>query len=327
MDSIIDLCILFTFSCWDNNYDELIIIEDEEEEEDDEETSLSTDDDNMFGLVQSPINLVTSPHSPFVYKPVNDNEFIKNPLKFNYPSFIEGCSIINNGHTVQINFPSDKLNECSLYINNKYFILKQFHFHTPSEHTIDNKKYEMEMHLVHINEEDNEIAVLGFIFSTNNETVKYVKKPSLQLTKSRMHLILKDDDEESDYSDDHKDDGNDFLAQFWDQLPTHSDNEEWLLTNPISFDYLFETSSNNFSKNIKTNEIEIDMEIFEYTGSLTTPPYTEGVQWLVSKKIHFMNKKQLNKLSSCWNHKCNARNVQMYFGRTVSLRCKSSMNI
>merc|ERR1719461_1008208 len=44
----------------------------------------------------------------------------------------------------------------------------------------------MEMHLVHIAEND-EIAVLGFIFSTDQ---KYQKKPTLKLSNSRMHLVL-----------------------------------------------------------------------------------------------------------------------------------------
>merc|ERR1719277_616074 len=71
---------------------------------------------------------------------------------------------------------------------------------------------------------------------------------------------------------------NDFLDQFWSQLPAKKTTQDIPLATPISFDYLFETSSNNFTKNVKTNEIDIDMEIFEYMGSLTTPPYTEGVQ-------------------------------------------------
>ncbi len=112
------------------------------------------------------------------------NEFETNPLSLNYLSSISGCTILNNGHTVQININNSK---CKLLINNKYYELKQFHFHTPSEHRIDNQQYEME-HLVHINQETNpnKIAILGFIFSTK----QLYKKPKLELTQSRAHLII-----------------------------------------------------------------------------------------------------------------------------------------
>ena len=295
INDIIDLCILFTFSL-ENHSDKMIIIDDEEtsisrlsEEEDDYDDNDDNTDHNhnlfltnicqdkgQFGHAQSPINLVTSPHSPFVFKPLNDEQFIRNPLKFNYPLFIEGCTIINNGHTVQINLPSNHKNDenqCTLFINNKYFILKQFHFHTPSEHTIDGKQHDMEMHLVHINEKENKIAVLGFLYSTNSEIGRYIKKPLLQLTKSRNHLYLKSPQEqesmilktdqmssmkimqesEGDETDDADDEQNpdseietddewdeqeqdkqkekepdvcnDFLDQFWNELPMKKTNE------------------------------------------------------------------------------------------------------
>eukprot|EP01084_Bolivina_argentea_P161116 280488_1 len=314
--------------------------------------SKSLGKDAAFGKAQSPINIITitppcdaknhlDPHSACHESVVqlHNADFDTNGLKFTYPEKVKHCTIVNNGHTVQVNIPSSA--KCKLSIYDKEFELKQFHFHTPSEHTIDSRTYEMEMHLVHLNQA-NEICVLGFIFTTAQ---KY-HKPKLQLTKSRAHLqlvavdreraIKEQQDEESDdleTDDDWEDDdgnaeiGNEFLNQFWDELPPQKTEEEILLRRPLSFDYLFETASKSLRKNVKTNEIEIDMDIFEYTGSLTTPPYTEGVQWLLSKTTHFINPKQLTQLSACWNNENNARPVQKYCGRQVSLRSKSSLRV
>ena len=77
------------------------------------------------------------------------------------------------------------------------------------------------------------------------------------------------DDDDDDVQKKNSKKGNDFLDQFWSQLPSEKTSEDVLLANPISFDYLFETSSNNFIKNAKNNEICIDMEIYEYVGSLS----------------------------------------------------------
>jgi Carbonic anhydrase len=64
--------------------------------------------------------------------------------------------VVNNGHTIQINIKEDNtLN----YLGEKYQ-LKQFHFHTPSEHTIEKKSYPLEIHFVH-KTEDGKILVVG----------------------------------------------------------------------------------------------------------------------------------------------------------------------
>eukprot|EP01083_Nonionella_stella_P272668 924753_1 len=140
------------------------------------------------GQSQSPINIISTTDTG-ITQVMPDKEFANNPLSFNYPSAISNCSILNNGHTVQVNIDCN-MNKCTLSIHDKIYILRQFHFHTPSEHTIDSKQYEMEMHLVHMNKQ-NEIAVLGFVFTTQK---KHIKKPILELTKSRAHLIVSDKD-------------------------------------------------------------------------------------------------------------------------------------
>jgi len=303
-----------------------------------------------FGQQQSPINIVSNvATSQGQTRLMGDKEWRSNPLTFDYPQKVTGCSILNNGHTVQVNIGAE--NKCTVQIHGKTFTLRQFHFHTPSEHTIDSRQYEMELHLVHTNEQD-EIAVLGFIFTTKQQ----YQQASLKLSKSRAHLVLAaakkrraqgqgvqlNEDEESDgmHTDEEwegdRDDqkanvgakaGNDFLAQFWDELPSAKTSQDISLKNPISFDYLFECSSKKVTKDVSSGSVEIDMQIFEYTGSLTTPPYTEGVNWMVSKQTHFINNKQLHKLSACWNHENNARPVQGYFGRTVAHRGQCCLSV
>merc|ERR1719266_2934682 len=246
-----------------------------------------------FGHSQSPIDIRTNTKSGTT-RMVKQSEYAHSTLEFHYPEKVENCTIMNNGHTVQVNIPGDA--KCQLVYKGKPFTLRQFHFHTPSEHTLDAKQYEMEMHLVHTNEKD-EIAVLGFIFTTKQR----YHQATLKLSKGRTHLEMMArkskkgrrhfDDEESDDqetddefegdSDDQKlnlKSDNDFLAQFWSQLPSKKTSKDIPLRKAISFDYLFETCSNEFIKD-----------------------------------------KQLHKLSACWGHENNARPCQGYFGRCVSL--------
>lgn len=94
------------------------------------------------GKEQSPINIQTSqqvdlPSIQFSYKDT--------PFK-----------VKNNGHAIEVEYELGS----SITIAGKRYELSQFHFHSPSEHTVNGKVYPLEAHLVH-KSKDGKIAVVG----------------------------------------------------------------------------------------------------------------------------------------------------------------------
>jgi carbonic anhydrase len=63
---------------------------------------------------------------------------------------------LDNGHTIQINAKTSE----KLTVGDKTYALIQFHFHAPSEHTVDGEHFPMEMHFVH-QAENGALAVVG----------------------------------------------------------------------------------------------------------------------------------------------------------------------
>ena len=161
------------------------------------------------GHNQSPINLVADlpadlPELVFEYNNLGD--------------LVEE----NTGHAIQENVKPGN----SVIMLGKKFELKQFHFHSPSEHTVNGKTFPMEVHLVHQNDE-SEYFVVGLLFKTGN----------------RNKII--------------------------DQLPSFKKSR----------------GEDPRSNQIDYNELVTERkDYFLYNGSLTTPPCTEGVLWIVMKQ-------------------------------------------
>ncbi len=65
---------------------------------------------------------------------------------------------LDNGHTIQINAKTGE----TLTVGDKTYALVQFHFHAPSEHTVDGEHSPMEMHFVH-QSEDGALTVVGVL--------------------------------------------------------------------------------------------------------------------------------------------------------------------
>jgi carbonic anhydrase len=164
------------------------------------------------GANQSPIDLVADVHANLP------------ELQFEYFSH-SMVDETNNGHTIQQTIkPGSFLKIPSRDLSAE---LKQFHFHSPSEHTIAGKSYDMELHFVHF-DENGALLVVGVLIQEGKE-----------------HPVLN---------------------QLWSFMPQ----------NPG------ETSQEAVSIE-ETNLLPDTREYFSYSGSLTTPPCSEGVKWIVIK--------------------------------------------
>ena len=100
--------------------------------------------------------------------PVNLNRFIEselNPLKINYTQRVK--SVTNNGHTIEVKASGAN----SVNVDNKEFKLLQFHFHTPSENTINGQYFPMESHFVH-KSKDGEFLVVSIMFKEGEKSSK-----------------------------------------------------------------------------------------------------------------------------------------------------------
>ncbi len=104
------------------------------------------------GREQSPIDLVGAQRTELP------------PIEIDLPS-AEQVDVLNqrkvtrlldNGHTIQINAKSQEI----LTVADEAYALVQFHFHAPSEHTVDGEHFPMEIHFVH-RAEDGALAVVG----------------------------------------------------------------------------------------------------------------------------------------------------------------------
>lgn len=67
--------------------------------------------------------------------------------------------VVNNGHTIQLNYDPGS----TLTVDGKAYAVLQFHFHVPSEHTVEGVASPLEMHIVH-RADDGALAVVGILF-------------------------------------------------------------------------------------------------------------------------------------------------------------------
>ncbi|KAL2502711.1 Alpha carbonic anhydrase 7 [Forsythia ovata] len=103
------------------------------------------------GTMQSPIDLSNA-----------RVKFISQPIIRNYkPS---NATLKNSGHDIWVGWNGDA---GSIFINGTEYRLQGVHWHTPSEHTINGTRFDMELHMVHESPDpnvQNRTAVIGVLY-------------------------------------------------------------------------------------------------------------------------------------------------------------------
>jgi carbonic anhydrase len=79
-------------------------------------------------------------------------------------------TVLNNGHTIQVSSPAG----ASVAIGGVTFPLSQFHFHSPSEHSIEGRPAAMEVHFVYAHK-DGLLTVLGALLVSGRRNPAFAK--------------------------------------------------------------------------------------------------------------------------------------------------------
>jgi carbonic anhydrase len=102
------------------------------------------------GKEQSPID-IRNPEKAEL--PAIRFEYKSGPLKY----------LINNGHTIRVNYHDAPEHGNFLVVGGKRYQLMQFHFHRPSEEYINGTPYDMVIHLMHAASDGKAAGVAVFV--------------------------------------------------------------------------------------------------------------------------------------------------------------------
>jgi carbonic anhydrase len=112
------------------------------------------------GTRQSPVNLPADPTSDPL------------PVTLNYPA-VSLARLVNTGHTVDLILvrppaPPPPPPPATLTVADTTFTLREVHFHVPSEHTVQGRRFAAEIHAVHLSGEAGAVLTTFIVVGGHN---------------------------------------------------------------------------------------------------------------------------------------------------------------
>nr|ACN85221.1 unknown [Oryza punctata] len=106
------------------------------------------------------------------------------------------ASLVNRGHDIMVRFDGDA---GGVVVDGEAYTLRQMHWHSPSEHAVDGRRYDLELHMLHQSEtRDGRYAVVAQLFdighrrdATLDMLEPYIRRVA---NKRKGHEVEIDDD-------------------------------------------------------------------------------------------------------------------------------------